>query len=188
MRGTGPRVWAQSGYLAPRLIDRYAQYTVRRCSSILGEIAMQRALPTRSISSLEIPRRDHFNIRCAARAAACDQKEICGFFHQRNRYLRFVRVRNRCSQPGHFSLQNSALRIARVASEGIWGVFHSHPISEANPSQGDRLGGGRFGYMIIYDVLGDEYRLWQIDNNEWHLRRRFEFDRRWIFPDADDDF
>ena len=142
---------------------------------------MRNRLAVKSVSQLVIPRREHFSIRRVARVAAFDNKEICGIVFQKNQFLRFARTRNLSSQPGKFIIQNKFLVQAQVASEGIWGVFHSHPIGEANPSQGDRLNGGRFGYAIIYDVLGDEYRLWQIINDRWHLKRCFEFDRRWIF-------
>ncbi len=58
---------------------------------------------------------------------------------------------------------------ARVATRGIYGVFHSHPISETTPSTGDILAMQRFGHAMIYDVIGDEFRLWRVTNWSWHI-------------------
>ncbi len=42
----------------------------------------------------------------------------------------------------------------------IFGSFHSHPISEATPSRGDRENAFHNGHELIYDVIGNSLRLW----------------------------
>ena len=127
------------------------------------------------------------SVRNAARVASNDDhKEICGIFFERTGYLCLIRKQNRRSQTGEFGITRKELREAQFKSSGIWGIFHSHPISEANPSVGDVSGGPYQGHAIIYDLIGDEFRLWRITRRSWHLVKSFDFDRSWLLDSFED--
>jgi len=118
-------------------------------------------------------------------AANGGHKEICGTFFERSGYLRFLRAQNKTVRPCSYSLESRHLLEAEAKASGISGVFHSHPISEANPSNGDVARGPRDGYAIIYDLIGDEFRLWRVDRYQWVLLRSFDFDRTWLLERTD---
>jgi len=97
-----------------------------------------------------------------------------------------MRKQNRITRPGGFLLTKKDLREAAAKASGIWGAFHSHPIWQAAPSSGDITGGPCDGHAIIYDLIGDEFRLWRISRYKWELLKSFDFDRSWLFEVGDD--
>ena len=48
----------------------------------------------------------------------------------------------------------------------LMGVFHSHPLSEPVPGEGDIEGGFYKGIMLIYDVCGMDAKLWKLQNRK----------------------
>ncbi|MEM7752557.1 MAG: hypothetical protein AAF230_04030 [Pseudomonadota bacterium] len=143
--------------------------------------------PPDSFSKLRISNRQHAYIRNASRVAAKDgYREVCGIFFERNGYLRFLRKQNRTAQSGRYVLARKHLREAVVRASGIHGAFHSHSISGAHPSGGDIKAGPRQGYAVIYDVIGDEFRLWRIVRYKKSLLQCFDFDRNWLLDTSDD--
>lgn len=103
----------------------------------------------------------------------------------RNGYLRFIRKPNRTARSGGYVLASRDLREAVARTSGLFGAFHSHPIGEAYPSDGDVAAGPRDGHAVIYDVIGDEFRLWRVARYNWDLLKCFDFDRSWLTDISD---
>lgn len=104
--------------------------------------------------------------RRAYRAQQLDHSEICGaLIVDGKRCITFLFLKNYSTQPGRYELRLSDIRSARTSvshsARRIIGTFHSHPLSEARPSLGDRKRGFYRGIELIYDVCGREIKLWQ---------------------------
>ncbi len=109
-----------------------------------------------------------------------EHREICGIFHQRGAQLVLEKRLNKTSKPYKYKVTWADQKMAKRKTCGVWGIFHSHPISEAEPGAGDIEGGPFNGFALIYDVVGDEFRLWRIERRAYTLMKVFDFDRDWL--------
>ena len=90
--------------------------------------------------------------------------EVAGVLVADGRYrLRLVFLTNEAA-PGSFTLSKSKLshakRRARELGLRFVGYFHSHPLSEPTPSEGDLRRAPQRSIHLIYDVCGRKARLW----------------------------
>lgn len=115
-----------------------------------------------------------------------EHREICGVFYQRGTQLVLERTLNKTSNPCQFKVSRANLKMARRKTRGVWGAFHSHPLAEAKPGAGDIKGGPYNGYALIYDVIGDEFRLWHVERRAYTLMKVFDFYRDWLLEPLDD--
>ena len=93
--------------------------------------------------------------------------EVCGVLVGRSRDILELRyVTNVKREPYTHSMRRTDVEEIEsdVATTGlsILGTFHSHPVSEARPSGGDIAGGFCNGMELIYDVCGEQARLWRL--------------------------
>ncbi len=93
------------------------------------------------MNSIDIPIQNINQI--LAHAQSSDESEICGFISAENgRVSRVYPVENVASSPACFyrmdeKQQIRALREMREAGETLFGIYHSHPTTEAAPSMTD---------------------------------------------------
>jgi proteasome lid subunit RPN8/RPN11 len=108
--------------------------------------------------------------RLSRRAYAAQQRhhaEVCGLFaSDKDRRIALFFVRNESSRGGHCEFgwdqfHHSRKRI-RVEGYRYLGIFHSHPIAEAIPGEGDLRHARVNEMMLIQDVCGIRARLWRI--------------------------
>jgi len=78
-----------------------------------------------------------------AHAQSSDEVEICGFISAKNQKIAAIYpVQNVASTPACFyrmdeKQQIDAMRKMREAGEALFGIYHSHPSTEATPSATD---------------------------------------------------
>lgn len=113
------------------------------------------------ISSTEL---DRLRLR-AHRAQQRDQSEVCGILIiNKQRLLKLIFLTNFSDRPGHYEIKKLEVKHALGSVRLGWrpfGSFHSHPISEAIPGDGDKRGGFYRGIELIWDVCGRSGRLWR---------------------------
>jgi len=107
----------------------------------------------------------------ARRAQRIDQREVCGLILVNTlNHLSLSALENRSRSPGAFELHLADVNATRTQLESgkkrVLGSFHSHPISEAVPSAGDRARAFYLGVELIYDVCADSARLWRYRQRE----------------------
>jgi proteasome lid subunit RPN8/RPN11 len=130
---------------------------------------------------LWISAKTHRRIRNASRSMSnAEHREVCGIFYQRGTQIVLERTQNKTVKSHKFKINWADQKKAKRKTDGVWGAFHSHPISEAKPSAGDIEGGPLKGFALIYDVIGDEFRLWRIERRAYTLMKTFDFNRDWL--------
>ncbi len=102
------------------------------------------------------------------------QREVGGLILSDDGFqLKLAFLANQARRSCQFRTSESAYKSARDRAqrqgESILGTFHSHPISEAIPGDGDIKNAheeiknaGSGSLMLIYDVCGREAKLWEI--------------------------
>lgn len=115
-----------------------------------------------------------------------NHREVCGIFYQLGAQLVLERTLNKTSNSGEYRVCWADQKRAKYKTDGAWGVFHSHPVSEATPSIGDKENGPQNGFALIYDVIGDEFRLWRVERRLYTLIKSFDFDRDWLLDGYSD--
>lgn len=101
-------------------------------------------------------------------AQKLDQSEICGIVTEEDSRLTLHYLRNESLKPGNFALSNHVInqKLISLGIDKAFSSFHSHPITEAIPSRGDLQKGFLNGVCLIYDVCGEEARLWKKNNDD----------------------
>jgi len=103
--------------------------------------------------------------KLATAAMELDHQEICGLVGAKNQLLEVFLVRNVTTQPGRHEMDLEEIDAVReeITKNGYKhvGYFHSHPVSEAIPSEGDLSYLQDEDLALIYDVCGDNFRLWK---------------------------
>lgn len=107
----------------------------------------------------------------ACDAQQLDQSEVCGLLvTEDGTLLSFDFLPNESDRAGSYSLSFETLeeRVAQLSKLGktVIGSFHSHPISEAIPGPRDIENAFYNGIELIYDVCGEEARLWSKPTEE----------------------
>lgn len=91
--------------------------------------------------SIQLPRVIVNQILAHAQQSA--EKEICGLISKKdNEIMRCYPIENTADDPRHFFRmdgkgQINALRVMRENDEELYAIYHSHPESDAYPSQTD---------------------------------------------------
>jgi proteasome lid subunit RPN8/RPN11 len=114
--------------------------------------------------------------RHARGQARSAQREVAGVLVGRDGIIQLVPLRNISRRRGSFALlksdvQAAARAAARLLGEVV-GTFHSHVASDATPGSRDTREAGNGSLMLIYDTIGQEWRLWRI-RGERAFRVRF---------------
>ena len=93
------------------------------------------------MDSIRIPR--HIVNQILMHAQSAEQQEICGLISQKNGDItRCYPIGNTATDPVHFfkmdaKSQIDAMRAMRDNGEDLYAIYHSHPESDAYPSQTD---------------------------------------------------
>ena len=107
-------------------------------------------------------------LKKAITAANDDGIEICGLLVDNGYFLEIVQTQNECSHGGGFSFCSSEIidieKAAKILGHNVVGTFHSHPTYIAIPSQSDIENTPSNSFMLIIDVINEEFRLWYIKN------------------------
>jgi proteasome lid subunit RPN8/RPN11 len=103
----------------------------------------------------------------AYRAQQRDQSEVAGLVVvEEDAKLTLMYLPNHSLDPCRYTLLwrevLEASRVVRREGGRVLGTFHSHPITEARPSEGDIARGFFHRHELIYDVCGREVRLWRL--------------------------
>ena len=87
-------------------------------------------------------------------------RELCGCFYTDKNCNLFVKILpNHSKNAGEFKLFRSD--IVNYRNRGpVWGLFHSHPISDSQPKNRDLTTKSWGNGALIYDVIGDQLDLW----------------------------
>ncbi len=121
----------------------------------------------RTSRNFAIERREYVRLQRRALAAQRkDQSEVCGIAVVNDRdFVTLKFLANNSPTPGRFEITYNQIRVARehAISEGLHPLasFHSHPITEAIPGEGDLTNAFYKGRELIYDVCGCQLRLWR---------------------------
>lgn len=115
-------------------------------------------------------------IRSHARVEATKKAEAVGFLaRQQGTTIITTNVRFNNHAPdretGYFVEPAEQFRAeSKLEEEGyeVAGVYHSHPNSEAAPSQADSALARPGELMLIYSVIFDEFRAWREDSGQLH--------------------
>ena len=104
--------------------------------------------------------------RRARSEARSTQREVAGVLVGRDGIIQLVPLRNVSRRRGSFALLKSDIRAAARAARRLLGdlvgTFHSHIVSDARPGPRDIREAGDGSLMLIYDTIGQEWRLWRI--------------------------
>jgi proteasome lid subunit RPN8/RPN11 len=104
--------------------------------------------------------------RRARGEARSTQREVAGALVGRDGLIQLVPLRNVSRRRGSFALRKSDIqataRAARCLLGDVVGTFHSHIASDATPGPRDIREAGDGSLMLIYDTIGQEWRLWRI--------------------------
>ncbi len=96
------------------------------------------------------------------------QREIAGVLVERDRLLQLVELRNVSRARGSFEIRRKDIRVvdgaARRLGARVVGTYHSHVATEAHPGPRDIREATDGWLMLIYDTIGEEWRLWRIRN------------------------
>jgi proteasome lid subunit RPN8/RPN11 len=107
-------------------------------------------------------------IRKARKAASDGYREICGLLIDNGHFLEMLETTNVSQKGGHCEFDEKQIKAVMKAvnhlQHEIVGTFHSHPISEAKPGNGDIEGAVDDSLMLIIDCTEGEARLWRIKN------------------------
>jgi proteasome lid subunit RPN8/RPN11 len=104
--------------------------------------------------------------RRARGEARLRQREVAGVLVGRDGIIQLVPLRNVSRRRGSFALLKSDIqataRAARRLLGNVLGTFHSHIASDATPGPRDIREASDGSLMLIYDTIGQEWRLWRI--------------------------
>lgn len=105
--------------------------------------------------------------RRAVSAQRRDQSKVCGALMLREPYQLHLRfLTNRSDGPASWRILLTDMRFARAeakaAGQRVVGTFHSDPVGEAVPGESDLEKAAVNSLMLIYDVCGNESRLWRV--------------------------
>ncbi len=97
--------------------------------------------------------------RQAVEAQQAGHREVCGVMIGRDRTVVSIEfIENICEQPYRHEMRLSDVEEIEKGLLGtgllVLGTFHSHPVSDAEPSEGDIAHGFYRGVELIYDVCG----------------------------------
>ena len=119
-------------------------------------------------SPLSLPYREWRRLcRRTYAAQQKDHSEVAGLFAVGDgRELFLIFIKNSSKRPLHFEFEwpqfwQSRRKIRELGGRYI-GIFHSHPVSYAEPGPGDIRNSHVNGFHLIYDVCGTNARLWRI--------------------------
>lgn len=103
----------------------------------------------------------------AYRAQQQNHLEVCGVLVTgMEKRIKFWFLHNRSRQPYHYELRMTDFRTVQNLitnqNQYLLGTFHSHPLSEAVPGPGDLENAFFKGVELIYDVCGEQARLWSV--------------------------
>jgi len=103
----------------------------------------------------------------AYRAQQRDQSEVCGaVVANRNGLCALHFLPNRSTRPASFTIQQSDIRAIREqlrqSQSTLVAIFHSHPMSDAIPGEGDIARTPLKYLQLIYDVCGRTLRMWKV--------------------------
>ena len=106
----------------------------------------------------------------AFKAQLKGHQEVCGvILRNSNGFLNFEYLVNRSTKPGAFQFNVTDIEPvserASLLGQEVIGSFHSHPLSEPVPGDGDIKNAFYKNIEFIYDVCGREGRLWQLKDN-----------------------
>jgi proteasome lid subunit RPN8/RPN11 len=124
------------------------------------------------MSSYVLSKKDLIDLhKRAYRAQQEGHREVCGIVTANaNNELRLWFLDNKSEKPYEYSLDPSDIadveKEAETLGEQAIASFHSHPVTEARPGQGDIARGFFNGMELIYDVCAREAKVWQIEGNE----------------------
>lgn len=107
----------------------------------------------------------------AYRAQQGGHREVCGIVTvNANGELRLWFLENRSDKPYEYALDLNDIadvqKKAETLGEQAIASFHSHPLTEARPGQGDIERGFFNGMELIYDVCAREAKVWRLEGNE----------------------
>lgn len=93
-------------------------------------------------------------------------QEICGLIVDNGYFLELIQVRNKIKQGGAFAFYSSEIKAVQksvnILQHEIVGVFHSHPLFIAEPSEIDIENAIDDSLMLIIDVTEKKIGLWYI--------------------------
>lgn len=108
--------------------------------------------------------------RLRRRAYAAQQKglfEVAGLFARdpKNR-IRLFFIENESQQPCHFEFDSTIFWQTRILIREqklrYVGIFHSHPITEAQLGPSDIRNARPNSYQLLFDVCGTDAKLWKL--------------------------
>jgi len=116
---------------------------------------------------LQFPNRHAKPLESFARSCAnLNHLEACGVFYVVGRTIHPRVTFNFTRKPGSFAIQRR--EFAHLKNMYLkWGIWHSHPISPAQPSAGDlQVGDDLLADLLIFDVVGGEWRYWELSKTK----------------------